>query len=78
MEEILDRKKLGKGRKGPWDKLEKKVKKRKKKVNPRRKQMEQYTHNPAYPGPSLDKECGCLPDCGCKETKEDNMKGWLP
>ena len=24
------------------------------------------------------KECGCLPDCGCKETKEDNMKGWLP
>ena len=24
------------------------------------------------------KECGCLPDCGCKETKEDNLKGWLP
>ena len=24
------------------------------------------------------KECGCLPDCGCKGTKEDNMKGWLP
>jgi len=24
------------------------------------------------------KECGCLPDCGCKETKKDNMKGWLP
>ena len=25
------------------------------------------------------KECGCLPDCGCKETKgDDNMKGWLP
>ena len=21
------------------------------------------------------KECGCLPDCGCKETKEDNLKG---
>ena len=24
------------------------------------------------------KECGCLPDCGCKETKEDKLKGWLP
>ena len=24
------------------------------------------------------KECGCLPDCGCKETKKDNLKGWLP
>ena len=42
-------------------------KKEVKKVNPRKEQMEQYTHNPAYPGPSLDKECGCLPDCGCKE-----------
>ena len=24
------------------------------------------------------KECGCLPDCGCKETKDDKLKGWLP
>ena len=24
------------------------------------------------------KECGCLPDCGCKEIKKDNLKGWLP
>ena len=44
-------------------------KKEVKKVNPRKEQMEQYTHNPAYPGPSLDKECGCLPDCGCKEWR---------
>ena len=54
-------------------------KKEVKKVNPRKEQMEQYTHYPAYPGPNLKKECGCLPDCGCKETKgDDNMKGWLP
>ena len=37
-----------------------------KKIFPK-EQMEQYTHYPAYPGPSLKKECGCLPDCGCKE-----------
>ena len=24
------------------------------------------------------KECGCRVDCGCKETKKDIMKGWLP
>ena len=56
-------------------------KKEVKKVNPRKEQMEQYTHNPAYPGPSLDKQCGCLPDCGCKPKKEkieDNLKDWLP
>jgi|TARA_B110001454_G_scaffold75766_1_gene73267 hypothetical protein len=22
-------------------------------------------------------ECGCLPDCGCKETKKDKLKGGL-
>ena len=27
---------------------------------------------------ALKEDCNCLPDCGCKETKEDNMKGWLP
>ena len=27
---------------------------------------------------ALKEDCGCLPDCGCKETKDDKLKGWLP